>query len=648
MANDLKLETVLTLKDKASKELKKFQKNIKGTGSELKSLGKSFASVFAGGVFLKSLFDVNSEFQKLSATVSVFTKDAQETDTAMKFLLDVTKQIPENLSDVTTAFIRMKGLGLAPTKEALLSFSNTAAATGKTIIQFVEAVADATTGEFERLKEFGIKASKQGDRVKFTFQGITTEIENSATAIDAYLQALGNNQFAGAAEKQMGTLAGQVSNLRVAWEELLVKLGEGGVNSTFSNMIGGITTVLNSVGQLRGVFIAFFAVVDTNITVISAAWTVFSLKMAKGFAIAVASIKNQFIDLGNSAKRIINLIGGAVGLDPIFLEKIPKAVAGIKSYEDAIKRVVAETKASVAAIDENATALIGAGIATKKSSEELEKYNDKLKAEAKSARAASVAERSRVKAIEAAAVVAKAAAAEQKKLDDRGESIRTNVRTAQEIFDETKAELEKLKLAGSITGETYDRALQSATKSLADFNASGKEELDDLTEFAREAARQIENGFADFFFDAMQGNFDNMGDSFKKTIDRMVANFLASKLAGFLFGDFGTSSGSLGGVVGQGVAAFQGFFADGGNVVANRPLMVGERGPELFVPNTSGTIVSNDTINNNSSGGGTINLTVNALDSKDVISKLEEIKRPLTEMINGTNQIYGLQNGATI
>ena len=41
----------------------------------------------------------------------------------------------------------------------------------------------------------------------------------------------------------------------------------------------------------------------------------------------------------------------------------------------------------------------------------------------------------------------------------------------------------------------------------------------------------------------------------------------------------------------------------------------------------------------------TINLTVNALDSKDVLSKLEELKRPLAEMLNGTNQAYGLNAG---
>lgn len=48
--------------------------------------------------------------------------------------------------------------------------------------------------------------------------------------------------------------------------------------------------------------------------------------------------------------------------------------------------------------------------------------------------------------------------------------------------------------------------------------------------------------------------------------------------------------------------------ANGGPVTANVPYMVGERGPELFVPSTSGSIVPNNRVG----GGSTFNITVNA------------------------------------
>jgi hypothetical protein len=60
-------------------------------------------------------------------------------------------------------------------------------------------------------------------------------------------------------------------------------------------------------------------------------------------------------------------------------------------------------------------------------------------------------------------------------------------------------------------------------------------------------------------------------------------------------------------------SVFGGFRANGGSVSAGTPYVVGERGAELFVPNSSGTIVPNNAMG----GGTTINLVVNgAIDAE--------------------------------
>lgn len=55
-------------------------------------------------------------------------------------------------------------------------------------------------------------------------------------------------------------------------------------------------------------------------------------------------------------------------------------------------------------------------------------------------------------------------------------------------------------------------------------------------------------------------------------------------------------SGSMGGGKGGllGGAIIPGFLAEGGNAQANKPYIVGERGPELFVPKGTGTVVPNN------------------------------------------------------
>lgn len=66
------------------------------------------------------------------------------------------------------------------------------------------------------------------------------------------------------------------------------------------------------------------------------------------------------------------------------------------------------------------------------------------------------------------------------------------------------------------------------------------------------------------------------------------------------------------GIAGVISSAFGGFRANGGPVSGGTPYVVGERGPELFVPNSSGSIVPNGSM-----GGTTINLTVNgAIDAE--------------------------------
>lgn len=48
--------------------------------------------------------------------------------------------------------------------------------------------------------------------------------------------------------------------------------------------------------------------------------------------------------------------------------------------------------------------------------------------------------------------------------------------------------------------------------------------------------------------------------------------------------------------------------AMGGPVTGNRPYMVGERGPELFMPKASGHIIPNDQLNNSTSIYGDVNI----------------------------------------
>lgn len=97
------------------------------------------------------------------------------------------------------------------------------------------------------------------------------------------------------------------------------------------------------------------------------------------------------------------------------------------------------------------------------------------------------------------------------------------------------------------------------------------------------------------------------------SIFRMISGNVGTSLA------YGTNIGSQQTNM---LAAQDAFFrADGGPVAGNQPYVVGERGPELFVPRGAGTIIPN----NQTGGMGTTNVTNNYISAIDVKSFEERI-----------------------
>tara|TARA_B100000212_G_scaffold23198_1_gene15458 strand:- start:3056 stop:5410 length:2355 start_codon:yes stop_codon:yes gene_type:complete len=85
-------------------------------------------------------------------------------------------------------------------------------------------------------------------------------------------------------------------------------------------------------------------------------------------------------------------------------------------------------------------------------------------------------------------------------------------------------------------------------------------------------------------------------------LNNVADRFLDVALNQALFGDILGSKGDKGG----GLLGFLGF-ANGGRPPVGRPSIVGEKGPELFVPSRSGTIIPNNKLG----GGSTNNVVVN-------------------------------------
>ena len=115
------------------------------------------AAITAAGI---PVVNVAKKFEMLEASLRTVTGSAEGASKAMAGIKNFAQQTPFQVTEITDAFIKLKALGLEPSEDALRSYGNTASAMGKSLNQMIEAVADASTGEFERLKEFDITPFK--------------------------------------------------------------------------------------------------------------------------------------------------------------------------------------------------------------------------------------------------------------------------------------------------------------------------------------------------------------------------------------------------------------------------------------------------------------------------------------------------------
>lgn len=141
--------------------------------------------------------------------------------------------------------------------------------------------------------------------------------------------------------------------------------------------------------------------------------------------------------------------------------------------------------------------------------------------------------------------------------------------------------------------DSVDASLESIPDEI---DAALEQTQDAFSTFAEQAARNMQDAFARFLFDPFKGGLQGMLQSFEQTIRQMVAQAIAADLFKRL-GSWASGAAGSGGVMGAVASVVKVMLppgkAAGGPVWAGRPYMVGERGPELFMPGRSGTIVPN-------------------------------------------------------
>jgi len=160
--------------------------------------------------------------------------------------------------------------------------------------------------------------------------------------------------------------------------------------------------------------------------------------------------------------------------------------------------------------------------------------------------------------------------------------------------------------------ETIRREATAALEELERAERRVAEGAERTRDVARELGLTFSSAFEDAiirgkrFSEVLQGIGQDIARIIaRRTITEPLGNAVSSALSGFSLDGIGSWLGGL-------------FRADGGPVAAGQPYVVGERGPEWFVPRQSGTVLPNGT----APGGTTINTSI-AIDARGADAGVE-------------------------
>ncbi|MBC6988578.1 hypothetical protein [Hymenobacter sp. BT491] len=301
------------------------------------------------------IYNTTAKFETYAAVLKTALGSESAAQLALHDIQTMAAQTPFSVDELTASFIKFVNRGLNPSMADMSKLADLAASQGKSFEQLTEAVLDAGTGEFERLKEFGVQASKSGDQVTLSFKGTQQVVANTPEAINAALLSFGElNGVMGSTAAISETLAGQQSNLGDTADQVAITYGQVlrpafvAVFSTIGFLLGVLKALPGFLSENRGVIIALAgAVLTFNASMVqSNALLLYNAAVAKGkvvwdTAVTVSTKAWEMAQRGLNLALAANPIGAVIAVATLLIgvfvalydksEKVRAVVAGLGS-----------------------------------------------------------------------------------------------------------------------------------------------------------------------------------------------------------------------------------------------------------------------------------------------------------------------------
>jgi len=352
----------------AVNSVNKLKTNLGGVNKSFSNTGTAGALAFSRvkgaiatlglGLLIKEVAQTSAEFEDLQLALNAVFGGVDEGAAAFERVKAIAGKLPLDIDLITSAFTQLKGAGIEPTEELLLSFSDAASVSTDKVGAFRSSIDLFTRTmqgglgleELQRLQDRGLPVfdvlnEKLGiTRLEVSNLGKTAE--GAKKIRDALFEGF-DERFGGATEIALQSLSTRFSNFGDAMKKAAVAFGgkgKGGFLDGLADATGGLTEfigknedLLAGMGRLLGqglnlVIDAFGLLFDAIRVVVD---------IVNSTVDAFISMKNTLVEVADSVVAFKNKVSGK------FEEMKDSAVDSAKGLYEGVTGWFTETEKDV-------------------------------------------------------------------------------------------------------------------------------------------------------------------------------------------------------------------------------------------------------------------------------------------------------------
>lgn len=240
----------------STKNVQSFERSSTSSFGKSAAAAAALATAFAG---VKKGLNITATFQDLRSSLTTLFGGLQEGADAFDRVTSIAAETQFQVQDITKAFIQLKGAGIEPTKDIIMTFANAAAITTDQLGSFQAAISllsRTTAGglgleELERLSDRGIPVYDiLNQKLGLTRKKIS-EAGSSAEGAAKIIKALGdgiNERFGDALANRMSNTNQRISNFNDALSILADSLLSD-TNKGFGELLANLTDTVKSLND---------------------------------------------------------------------------------------------------------------------------------------------------------------------------------------------------------------------------------------------------------------------------------------------------------------------------------------------------------------------------------------------------------------